>query len=418
MMPSLDGFAVTRRLRIETLTPVHVGAAEGRVSPLEYLQDDDFVYLISVHRLLRLLKEEGLLEDYLQYVMVSETASPVSLDGYLAQKRRPNLRDAILRDYTLRKLSKGSAFRLTGSLRTMTTAALIGQGGRVVQMPYLPGTSLKGAMRTAVLYRMLEHEALDRALIMQAVTEAVKKAQDLKTTEDRNAKKRLFREIHDIVTSVSNRVDGLVRSKPESPNTDWLRGIHIGDAWIEEANPDGITHVEEVRIASLNDPRQGGGYHFSSARIWAEVLPAGTVLTATLAITPHVWRGLQSFADRSPRLDLAAWLSDAEAKTERLLEEEIEFFNLAGLPAVAGRLEKLRMKKPTLRLGWGSGLLSTTPTVLHLSVEERRGLRELPRFLKRRHDRFPQSRKVVVRHDVPLYTLGWMKISIEGGKRP
>ena len=414
-----ETFAAVYGLRVTALTPVHVGSAEGELAPFEYVQGRERIWPVSAHALFRLLREEGLFEDYVRYTVETPGGRAASLDGYLDWKGRPTLREDIVRRCALRAIAKPERMDITGAFRTMTTAA-VARENDLRRVPYIPGSSLKGAVRVAVLYRMLGKSEEQRRGISAEVAKAAEVLRRASSEADFKRRKQLEKDAAGTVERAGKRMDRLARYGADEPNTDGFRGLRFGDALpaygSKGESAESLTEAAEIAIVSLNPPGRGG-WHFSKARVFAEVLPAGTVLNAELEMADYVWKALRSESARGPSGDLREWLRDAEAKTVRLLEEEIAFYREAGLSTIVRRLEALREQKPTLRLGWGTGLLGTTPSALHMNAAERRMVREVGHFQKRQHDTFPQSRKVVVRSGAPADVLGWVKLEIEGERR-
>jgi len=141
------------KVRLETLSPIHVGSGE-RLSGLDYVVDDDVVYVVDFNRLLSALMERGLMERYLQFV---------STGG--GQRLLSNF----LRDVGL--FSGG--FLSSVSVYTMRCSRRLGLAGHEVKVfvrgpdgsLYLPGSSLKGSLRTAVILdKLLADTALQRRI--------------------------------------------------------------------------------------------------------------------------------------------------------------------------------------------------------------------------------------------------------------
>jgi CRISPR-associated protein Csm5 len=349
-----------------------VGEARGELKGLEFYQDQNAVYLVKESALARVLAEQGLSRGFVDYVR-NNTAP--SLDGYLAGL--PASQAGHLKRYSLRSIPKAGPARLT-SLRPNLVDPVSGT-------PYIPGSSLKGALRGAFLLAAARREGEKTERLKEAVLQK----------KNRRA---------------GEQFEGLLRTtfrNTSGPQTDWLRFLHLSDAFPKVP---ACTAVYEVRVVSLNEE---GGYHWGGrgAVLRVEAFRPGTTLSAALRVDDRGLALLQRASRSAPGLHLEEVVALATAKFREVLAEEQEFFYLAGLEAVAEELEALEQEGANLRLGWGAGLLSTSLALL-LSQKERQQLRQ-NYFPPRRYPVFPQSRKALVKDNLPVLTLGWLKMSLE-----
>ncbi|GEA18925.1 type III-A CRISPR-associated RAMP protein Csm5 [Moorella sp. E306M] len=365
----------TYNLIIEVLSPVHIGDARGRLSALEFFQDRQAVYLVNEKAWAKKLAAMQGIDDFVRYV---ERESFPSLEKFLeglgASRANP------LRQGTfLRRIAKGEPLWLSNFQPFISDSAS--------RQPYIPGSSLKGAIRSALLFYLAGKSRDKAAIISRALQRRLKQP--------------------------GEGFDNLLRaSLPEkkgtrrSPNSDWLRALQITDAY--PLNND-CTEVREARVISLNE---GRGYHFGAreARLFVEVVKPGTRFKARLKLDQHTWDILHEASGEKPSFVLEKWLELGRDKSRQVLDKEKELFRQAGLTGIVEELDQIAARGANLRLGWGTGLLNTS-LALHLSPEERRALRETY-FSRRRHPEFPQSRKVVTKGGQPAATLGWLKLTL------
>lgn len=364
----------TFELTIEVLSPLHIGDARGRLTPLDFFQDHRNVYLVDERAWAEALAREGGIDRFVRYV--EEQDGHPSLDAYL-EGLKPSAASA-LRRAVLRSVPKAEPLRVSNLHPFITDPASRGA--------YLPASSLKGVLRGAILYRLAGGSRELAALKERALAGKVE--------------------------NPGTGLDDLLRASlprgknRQGPHSNWLRGLKLSDAYPEQAE---CTEVREVRIVSLNPER---GYHYGArgARLFVEVVRPGTRFRGRLTYDDELWDLLRRECGQEPPFAFEDWLSYGREKYSHILRAEKEFFERAGLSDVAGELESIFARGANLRLGWGSGLLAAS-AVLHFSPEERRTLRQIY-FPRREHTVFPQSRKVVMEKQEPRYTFGWVKIDV------
>lgn len=366
----------TYHLTLEALSPAHVGEARGEIRSLEFFQDHGTVCLVNEGRLARTLADQGLAANFVDFV--KDNSSP-SLDRYL-EALGPTLANHLRKGVVLRAIPKAGAGRVN-SLRPHLLDPASGT-------PYLPGSSLKGAIRGAFLLATVRKQ---------------------KEKADRFKAKALERRLRNPGEPFEELLRASLKNEKgrlQNPNTDWLRFLHLSDAFPQDAR---CTEVREVKVVSLNNE---GGYHWGANKVSlrVEAVRPSTRFTATLRLEDRGLALLREACGQEPAVDLEQVLTTCQAKFQEVLAADQDFFYEAELDQLAESLEALRKSGVNLRLGWGAGLLSTT-LGLTLSPQERLALRD--HYFRRRHPLFPQSRKVVVEDGQPVTTLGWFKMTLK-----
>lgn len=365
---------------VKVLSPLHVGGGDGQLTALDFFQDERNVFLIDPRTWAQALAAEGAVDLFVSHAQGEQP----SLDQFLEQIERlkPRLADFLRKEGMLRAIPKGEErLWVTGNLHVFAIDP-------VSRGAYLPASSLKGALRAALLFHLTgEQGELGRI-----------KARVL-GQKQREPGKGLDNLLRAVLPRERNR---------QGPQTDWLRGFRLTDAYPAVGN---CTEVREVRVASLN---QNGGYHYGArgARLFVEVVRPGVKFRGRLVLAGEIWELLKRHAGACPSLDLEEWPVRAAEKCRLLLQSDTDFFRKAGLNRVAEELERMFKEGANLRLGWGSGLLGASAAALHFSRQERQKLRGLY-FPRRQHPEFPQSRKVVLEGGSPVTTLGWVKVTVK-----
>jgi CRISPR-associated protein Csm5 len=258
--------------------------------------------------------------------------------------------------------------------------------------PYLPGSSLKGALRTLLFWGI--HASSDR----------------------RPDLRRMKRSRNWASQPLEQAVFG------KDPNHDWLRALRVRDS--DPVDPDGALALTTVRVFPTSDRGRGG------LDVDVEALTPGTELRAEIALATYGftdpeaatlrWQGQRQWIKDLPKL------GKLRAK-ERLLTEA-EYFNRHGGPPGARRFYDDMIRRLLalpddallLQMGWGAGWASKTLGREMLGGDDRRfeDLLNKYRMTKERDRRpgapFPRSRHLALRRGNPALPMGWLAIRIAG----
>lgn len=285
----------------------------------------------------------------------------------------------------------------------------------VYQRPYLPGSSLKGALRTVLLWRLLDQN--DEA------------CQGLKDYLLKEIKSQERPEPRFLAQALEEELLGM------RPNTSLLRALHVTDSM-----PCDIERLElgETTTYSLDQgklaPKKEPGADFRSFTEW---LTLGTTLSASI-------RQDQFLFTRDAREELG--FNEAQETALKslpkicndfasdLLLRERDFYDdhsLKQLDDECERLEELIDDLPAgaflLNLGWGGGWESKTVGDLVYGLLGEESFVDLRRRFKLgKHPNkslepylkmyFPHSRQLATANGEVL-PLGWVKLEITGGNQ-
>ena len=264
--------------------------------------------------------------------------------------------------------------------------------------PYLPGSSIKGAIRTALLWAACALEADDEE---RAALRSLVPAGGSPKQAGENLQRRLL---------------------GPDPNHDLLRALRV-----EDSTPAPLTQlrVAEVRVA-VREPDNRltwfvkPGHHepdpHRASAIWAEVLVPRTTLTLSITLDHDLLTRQAArlgFERRAALLERLAPLCNRVA--HRLGRGEYEWARACGLnPLVRFYVWLSRDMKQHARqgaiylwLGWGTGWRSKTvaealgeEAVAHVRRAFRLGKGPL----------FPKTRRVVFENGAPAVPLGWVRL--------
>lgn len=130
------------KLKLTTLSPIHIGCQDTLSPYMDFIYEDRKVYLIDERKLMRFFKEQEDLDTILdQYLEIIGQQAGSNISG------KSNLRDFFgryglnIEDFASTKL------QANGSIAQVIQKTIHTSG-----RPYIPGSTLKGAIRTCLLY--------------------------------------------------------------------------------------------------------------------------------------------------------------------------------------------------------------------------------------------------------------------------
>ena len=280
--------------------------------------------------------------------------------------------------------------------------------------PYVPGTSLKGALRTVLAERLF-------AARLQPLRLDEVQAQGW--DRERRADDQLARPAF---VQPPPPPAGRRAGRPQDPNYDLLRALLVGDS--DAAGHEGKTGpAVALAVVGTFSVRQGGLLFKPGFFAALEALPVGTQATGEIRLdqalfTPEMQEQLRFRQD-------AGWLADLAAhcntRARALIQAEIAFYqhhHVATATTVyqelLARLDALPPGACLLQMGWGTGWLSKT---LGLSLAAQAvfpQVRELYRLGHRGSALFPKTRRLTLdaaNYDTtrPGKPLGWVQLTLD-----
>lgn len=408
----------TRQIQL-TSPLLHIGSAVSRLNPFEYVQTDQRVYLPKQDVLARVLKEQGRLNDYIDRVNWRDDITPLLELAFGEDWRQAQSEDG----EPIFPRSMSSLKWVNGKVTDLRPMIRNGMGNL-----YIPGTSIKGAIRTAIAYYMLKYSDRYHVPREQQVSEIERKLrqsmgnlkQKAKFADDDLFMNRLFSSF-DLVHQ------GKAVPVREGPNTDFMRAVQVTDSTslIEEKfttkqGKQGFINLPVVPevIVSSHFPDGKAKYR---ASIYAEMVRSVKAeFSISLDTEMLSWfqgdRGLtipfrsvadilnicQEFAQDQWDYEHDYWnnLKDnSNAQGKNLDFNSIrEFYEAENCPF-------------DLRIGWASGMMGTTvgllmDDALRAEIRDACGIRA-PGF------EAPKSRRTVMtKSDEIKFVPGWVKFKI------
>lgn len=398
---------------------IQIGSAVSRLNPFEYVQTANKVYLPNQDALAKALKAKGgrYLEEYIEKI-----DNRHSIDNLLKQAfgdrwwecKAPDGEPIFPEHAIANKLTKERITDLRPMIRDGT--------GRF----FIPGSSIKGAIRTAIAYYLLKHADRYRVPVSSRKSEIERKLNE-RLGELGNKHKQKFLDDDLFMNSLFSEFNLTYQDRifpAWGPNTDFLRSLKVSDSTplVEkrvtnkkgQSIPVNLPIVAEV-IVSSRFPDYSAKY---KASIYAEMVRnVSAEFTLTLDRERLAW--FQSDRDMViPFSNLEELLKICEEFAQEQWDYEHDYWNvIKNNPKAAGKnldftyirdIYKPEVCPHTLRIGWGSGMTGTTIGLclddeLRAEIRDRCGI-GAPGF------EAPKSRRTIGNREGEIrYVPGWVK---------
>lgn len=386
-----EGYSV----RLEVLTPVHVGSGD-MVNALGYLREGETLYVVDPDRWNEWLGKQSAANRFVQWMeRMLQTTDPqqqrqFSLTRFVREELRQNNVEGVASQvarYPIRMEECREPDPLRGFRVHLRDA---------YARAYLPGSSLKGALRTALIEELLsQDDQLEKALMepLQAV----------KPTDDRRVLRRNLKRVWEEMEQ------SLLRGGQKKANFDLLRFVLVSDS-----EPFAHEQISVRLVRSEGTQRR--------TDTWVEALRPGASTRLTLSLVPGAPLALLGL--REDLREYLLWEALMEVlyeRAKRRLQRERQY---PYPPAVQQRLQELQQRNrpdaPLLCVGWGQGYLGTTVMGL---VEETNASRYSELVKKMRPvlprqgqgvqpQRFPKTRRAVrSAQQEAVAPIGWVQLS-------
>jgi CRISPR-associated protein Csm5 len=352
--------ADTMKAKITILSPVHIGSGKGEIkADDDFVSDNSFIYVIDHDKMF-------------------EQAGEASWQGNNIDVRISN----ILKPNQYKACSHYSLNRTDGNVRR-----IIEQIKNAHYRPYIPGSSIKGAIRTALAYAMAKGNVAEISI-------------DNMGYNPRTAGK-----------SLESKLFGA------DPNRDMMRALQVSDT-------QGAENSLALRSVVLYTLRQEGleAKDRNQFLFHTEVIPEGGELEFTIKLDSHLLRD-----DISKKLGFDVrkqWLQEfpkhCNTFAEKLISSERTFYNKHKLFSVRDFYNNLRgqigqidkEKQFFLQMSGGTGWTAKT---VGTAMDKETYWDVVDRFKLDKGkdaDIFPKTRKLVERGNLAEMPLGWVRVDL------
>lgn len=376
----------SKKLRLIVKSPIHIGSVEQKITRFEFIHQGQYIYPISEDRLSVFLQRKNLIPSYIRAIEIEGPRFNLA-EFFKGQ----NLR---LTADELETISNKRKIKVTGDATKMQEFKPFIRDG--FGLPYIPGTSIKGVIKTAILYNVLKKLKNDEPQEFKNTIEQ-KISRDIDFDIRRQNKKRLFNWGNE--RWFENFILG---NKSKSPNTDWLRMLHVTDAYP-------MDNIQTI-LTPVNILKKENGWKYKEdspgrkTNIWIECIPENTVFEFEATWDKSLFEDFKRH-NRNLQLpdNLKAVIDNIDAWSKDIFEFEQQFSS-------GNSLENwYKNNKANFRIGFGSGMVSTTIAIL-LDENLRKKVRNYA-GLNRGNDIAPKSRRVWSNNS-NLLPFGWAVVEV------
>ena len=381
--------------KITVKSPIHIGGFEQKITRFEFLPYGRYIYPVSESRLSLFLQKHNLISAYC--AEVERLGHKFNLTDFFSNKRIQ------LTPEILENLSFGKKIQIMGNIGNIQFYKPFIRDG--FGKPYIPGTSIKGVFRTAIIYNLLKQiKQQNHVKFIKEIEERIER--DINKDKDKKNKKKFFdwgniEYFEKFVLMNKRNSPNTDMNKRNSPNTDWLRMLHITDAYSEN-------EIQTILIPVNILKKQRNGWQYKTENtnqrttIWVECIPVGTTLRFEAKWDKRL---LAEFKRENPDTtmpeDIQSVLKCINQWAQDVMDFEKNFLKGHSLQ------RWYEFNRPNLRIGFGSGMTATTISLL-LSEQLRKKIRNYA-GLNRGDDEAPKSRRLFERDNTSI-PLGWALI--------
>lgn len=352
-------------MKVEAISHIHIGSGE-KYGAAEFVVKDSRLYRLDFNRIYLSLPVED------RDRFVKELENPQFNLSYFLKGRDFEISDLMIYSADLR--SEIPHRDIEACIKTNFET-------------YIPGSSIKGSIRTAIFYNMV-------------------KMRDIQYIDKIFDERKYWKRNRELTRLFTTMISGNTRS----PHSDVLKFLQITDSHTTRDIAVYTTKILDIYHEKWSWCKRGDRELIN----YLEVIPAGTQITFELKINKNEGileeLGLQT---KGKILDEDGIKREVYNFSKDLIDYEIEFAKKYGIDFLFEFYSNIQTEneedKPLLKLGHGSGFLGTT-ICLKLKNEHPRLYEKVRRSLRgRSHSfEFPKTRKVVFEDKVPL---GWCKVS-------
>ncbi|HSB14328.1 MAG TPA: type III-A CRISPR-associated RAMP protein Csm5 [Bryobacteraceae bacterium] len=380
--------------RLTCLTPVLVGDGR-RLSPIDYMVWKDQVNVLDQWRIFRLLAKGPRLDNYLSQLKRSEKLDFASWGGF-AQ----NFAD---RRILFEHPSSTAHWERAGRESLQIPTFFSGPSG-----PYLPGSAMKGALRTGMMFSSLKEGAM--ASVAAQFTGDRPPRRPAEILEDR-----------EIGTGGASRTRTVGASDSAPVPYSAMRIYLLRVATLVSRGKD---HRE---LAWKTSPRGSvdGRRPNDATPMFAEMAAPGTVFEGHWReigfLSQHEIRRALNWREAPTR---AAIFAAANSYAAELLRAHRQYTEWTGLSLVGQSVNQLESQLAAVRdrgdacllsLGWGSGLLSKVAWLKTDDADYRKVITQTPIYGKSIAPflPFPKTRRVIFLENRPAVLPGWALLEVQ-----
>lgn len=402
-------------VNISTISPLFIGTKSPNYGWGLWSIDrnEKYVYVIDPAKFNAYLDEQGLIDAY-----TSRFADPNSFANKKNWVESFLTDSGVLKNMNLNE-KKEVAHKISSGIiyyPASTRGPFICSGKGQV---FLPGSSIKGAFRTAFAYKVLKNLKKDNPKVFEARVEKVvmRKLKEFPKARNRNKFKETF----------DQEIIGAVLYPPDKTlaNFDLFRFVKISDGTISDTRTqtgNAVVLTMGQKAIGLKKKQDG-----KPMNIPCEFLPSDTSIFFKITIDMDIYSNLKAdlkkkgasiyryLPDIHNTKDLLAWVKIfAEDQWDFEQKHTANWLKGTDFEQLFDYYDKTLTdnQSPFLRLGWGTGMMGMTVNMLFDGNSDGSGgLRERIRNMTtpRQGEPAPKSRRLL-NHNGKLVPFGWVRL--------
>lgn len=356
------------KCKLKIITPVHIGSGESYGSHEYYIKGTKNKKRIFAR--IDLTKLYSVLENPLKDEFIHQISTPeFKLDQFKNKIGKRTMKKAII--------YRGYFFGDTKNIKEVREHV------KVLNQVYIPGSSIKGSIKTALLYKQLnksEFKELSRIIM---------------APEKINMKKR--------------RLEIFINKFFSGRGKDFAKHSIARFLQITDTTTFKSPAIYEIKILRANHPNR---YNYKNFTLHLECIPRMKGFLE-FEMNSKYYENFNKLRlkDKKRLIDLDKIKESLYKFSEDYIEHEIKFASKYGIESLKEEYEKLQRenseKAPLMRIGQGSGFLGTT-IALRFKKDDKKAyelVRKITRGKSHEYE-FPKTRKLI-RGKKPL---GWVKV--------
>lgn len=425
---------------IQLTSPLlHIGS-DIRLTQLEYIQDDKTIYVPNQDTLLKALHnyqnsqipkalQRAVKSDnslYNKYIKIIENKNTREIDKNKEIKELIISQQGFGLNWLNTKDSEGNlVFPKTGITQKWVDGFISGDILPMIRNGfghlYIPGTSIKGAIRTAIAYHLLNEIPLSvrRSEIEQVLTERI-----IKDPKNKKISNELF--MDNLFCNFDLHYEEYFPNNNSSSNTDFMRAVKVTDTkplLKNEREAVNYAIINEVLVSSYSGAINRQAKCYNSHLYVESVRNVKTEFTLTLDTEMLSWFSRHKDGMRIPFKSIGDILKICSRFAQAQWQYECQYWQqITGNQSGNKRNVDIqsinnfyRDNCPyNLRLGWASGMMGTTVN-LCFNEQLRQRIRETYCPKKAPGFEAPKSRRTVIKpqskRDYLSPVLGWVNFT-------
>lgn len=414
---------VNETILLKTITPIFIGDDQGSdLSPFsDFVVEGNSLKLINKKKFEKLLtKDNDLVDNYVD--QIKNNSARFDLKEFITNKLNAEINQLI-----------SGELHIEGFLANNNVKRFISSAGR----PFIPGSTIKGAVRTAVIYNFLINSEVGKKKVSNLLNESVAKYKELENLRKNKKERGLTKDEENTFRNLSKRrniesdlrkyYDELTLFK-DSRNGHDFRHLQISDSPLIEP---GFTRVANISVEYLI---KAG----SKTSPWKQVLNNNTTTTFSMKIVKEfsddflkpfnslTYQGLFSILNKFSKdvIEFELERFDEFINNGKADKSEIEQ-KLAGIRIfykdLLRKIESSEDKFAIMRIGGGKTYFDNSIglALYKYDKEKFKQFRKLLGFWKHRNKSFVEEDSPITRsfifnnefnEDIPL---GWIAISLK-----